>query len=150
MVTDCYRYAIFEIFRVVVEKNLQIITVIWELLLYLQYNNTYMNIIYKGKKGEGVRDLIEYRYSKVYKKLSKDVLFMSYLDVVIRYIESAENINELFEYSTLHFERLKGRNGECSIRIKNGRVERLIVAETENGLEIIVIEIDENHYGRKK
>ncbi len=109
-----------------------------------------MNIIYKGKKGEGVRDLIEYRYSKVYKKLSKDVLFMSYLDVVIRYIESAENINELFEYSTLHFERLKGRNGECSIRIKNGRVERLIVAETENGLEIIVIEIDENHYGRKK
>jgi len=109
-----------------------------------------MKIIYKGKKGEGVRDLVEYKFSKVYKKLSKDKEFISYLDVAIRYIESVASINELFEYSTLHFERLKGRNGECSIRIRNGRVERLIVAETDSGLEIIVIEIDENHYGRKK
>ena len=37
---------------------------------------------------------------------------------------------------------LKGKN--------NGRVERLLFKETEDGIKISLIEINENHYGNKK
>jgi len=32
----------------------------------------------------------------------------------------------------------------------NGRVERLLFAEYENGIRITIIELNETHYGRKK
>ena len=51
-------------------------------------------------------------------------------------------------YSYLHYEKLKYRD-ESSVRIVNGRVERLIFAERDNGIEVLLIEIDDTHYGNK-
>ena len=35
-------------------------------------------------------------------------------------------------------------------RIVNGKVERLLFTETEDGVEVELIEIDSTHYGNKK
>jgi hypothetical protein len=55
----------------------------------------------------------------------------------------------LKEYSFLHYEKLK-HISLSSVRIINGRVERLLFKETEDGIQISLIEINENHYGNKK
>lgn len=56
---------------------------------------------------------------------------------------------KLSQWSFLHYEKLKG-NELSSVRVMNGRVERIIFRETEQGLVIIIIELDEKHYGNKK
>ena len=37
-----------------------------------------------------------------------------------------------------------------SVRLVNGMVERLLFTETEDGIEIELVEIDSTHYGNKK
>lgn len=39
---------------------------------------------------------------------------------------------------------------ESSVRIDNGRVERLLFTEHEYGIEVRLIEIDSSHYGNKR
>lgn len=57
----------------------------------------------------------------------------------------------LSNYSFLHYEQLKDNlSGLSSVRICNGRVERLLFVEKENGVEIRVIELNTKHYGSKK
>ena len=36
-----------------------------------------------------------------------------------------------------------------SVRVMNGRVERLLFHEYNDGIEISLIEIDETHYGQR-
>ena len=59
---------------------------------------------------------------------------------------------ELKPFSFLHYEKLKYQKDEpiSSVRIANGLVERLLFTETEDGIEIELIEIDSTHYGNKK
>ncbi|MCD8203028.1 MAG: hypothetical protein LUD48_05265 [Prevotella sp.] len=54
--------------------------------------------------------------------------------------------------SSLHYEKLRYQNDEpkSCVRLVNGMVERLIFTETEDGIEIELIEIDSTHYGNKK
>lgn len=86
-----------------------------------------------------------------YKRFVKDKAFMVALARVLTTLISASNTSSLKGYSFLHYEKLKGdRAGQSSVRIANNRVERLIFTENESGIEIHVIELNTQHYGRKK
>ena len=52
-------------------------------------------------------------------------------------------------YSCLHYERLRNNAELSSVRVVNGRVERLLFRETEDGIEITIIELNNDHYGNK-
>ena len=52
--------------------------------------------------------------------------------------------------SFLHYEQLTGTNGKSSIRVVNGMVERILFREFEGGIRIIVLSLDDTHYGNKK
>lgn len=61
---------------------------------------------------------------------------------------ATECASNLSQWSFLHYEKLK--NYELSsIRVMNGRVERILFKETENGIVITIIELNETHYGNK-
>ncbi|HMM18766.1 MAG TPA: hypothetical protein PKC47_14800, partial [Petrimonas sp.] len=61
------------------------------------------------------------------------------------------NSTELPNFSFLKYEKLKhGLSGLSSVRIMSNRVERLIFRETEEGIVITILEIDNTHYGNKK
>ena len=98
-----------------------------------------------------LKELIKYGKNNKYKKLSKDKVFCSALVSVYNRLVSVENANELMQFSSLHYEKLKyDRSGQSSVRIQNGRVERLIFEEFDEGIRILLLEINESHYGRKK
>lgn len=62
---------------------------------------------------------------------------------------SVDKVDDLKAYSYLHYEKLKYRT-ESSVRIDNGRIERLIFTEHEEGIEVQLLEIDSTHYGNKR
>lgn len=87
-----------------------------------------------------------------YKQLCKNKkLINGYLRAVgIMYdVDSTEDQKHL---SFLHYEKLKYQHDEpkSSIRLVNGMVERLLFVETDDGIEVELIEIDSTHYGNKK
>lgn len=96
-----------------------------------------------------LEELIFTGKNRKYKKISKDKKFVSALIDVYNYMRSAVCTNDLRPYSFLHYEQLK-HIGLSSVRIMNGRVERLLFAEYENGIRITIIELNETHYGNKK
>ena len=108
-----------------------------------------MKIYFDGKKGEGVKDLIEKGKSGEYKKLSKYSKFLTNLIGLFNILQDEENTDNLKLISYLHYEKLK-HIGLSSVRIIPNRVERLLFKETEDGITIVVIEINEKHYGNKK
>lgn len=84
-----------------------------------------------------------------YKKLCRDKRFVEDYVGVIDLMFSVDKVDDLKTYSFLHYEKLKYRM-ESSVRIDNGRVERLIFTEHEGGIEVRLIEIDSTHYGNKR
>jgi len=59
--------------------------------------------------------------------------------------------DELSMFSFLHYEKLKYQiEPRSSVRLVNGRVERLIFTESADGIEVELIKIDDTHYGNKK
>jgi plasmid maintenance system killer protein len=81
----------------------------------------------------------------------RDARFMSGLRRCLTTLLMAQDTVSLKNYSFLHYEQLKDNlGGLSSVRICNGRVERLLFAEKENGVEIRVIELNTKHYGSKK
>lgn len=82
------------------------------------------------------------------RQLARDKSFMAALGRVFRVLEIVENTNGLKKYSFLHYEILRGVC-RSSIRIMNGRIERLIFEEIDNGLIINLLEINRDHYGNK-
>ena len=107
-----------------------------------------LNIIFKD---ESLEEIYQYGTTKDkrYRKLCRNNSFVMAFQRVIRTMEGVENTSKLSDFSYLHYEKLKHR-GQSSVRIKNDMVERLLFTETEDGLEIELIEIDRNHYGKKK
>ena len=62
-----------------------------------------------------------------------------------------DNVDCLNGFSFLHYERLKYHwSGYSSVRLSNRYVHRLIFTETQDGLQVELIEIDDAHYGYKK
>ena len=86
---------------------------------------------------------------KRYKKLCRNKKFVEAYQRVIRTMQSVENTSQLSNFSYLHYEKLK-HCSMSSIRIKNNMVERLLFTETEDGIEVELIEINRDHYGNKK
>lgn len=88
---------------------------------------------------------------KPYKDYAKDKNFTERLQTVVETMRSVDNASELSCFSFLKYEKLKySYSGFSSVRIINNRVERLIFKETEKGLKITIIEINDTHYGNKK
>lgn len=88
---------------------------------------------------------------KPYKDYAKDKKFTKQLQDIVSLMTSVDVAPEISNYSFLKYEKLKHEySGCCSVRIMNGRVERLIFKETEKGLEITIIELNNTHYGNKK
>ncbi len=88
------------------------------------------------------------RYKKVCRNKKLLVGYQRAVGVMI----SADSTKELRCVSFLHYEKLKyqGQEQKSSVRLVNGRVERLIFTESEGGIEVELIEIDNTHYGNKK
>lgn len=84
-----------------------------------------------------------------YKKISRDKKFVSKLKDIYNLMRGVEHVSRLRDYSFLHYEQLR-HISLSSVRIFNNRVERLLFRETETGLEITLVELNEDHYGNKK
>lgn len=85
---------------------------------------------------------------KKYKKLSKDKKLVDGFRRAVSVMYGVKCASELKNYSFLHYEQLRYRN-ESSVRIVNGRIERLLFQERADGIEVLLIEIDDTHYGNK-
>lgn len=84
-----------------------------------------------------------------YKKYAKDKQFMEALARDYNVMLSVESADKLAQFSFLHYEKLVGI-GQSSVRVMNGRVERILFRETDKGVIITIIELNTTHYGRKK
>lgn len=98
---------------------------------------------------QDLEELILTGTNNKYKQLARDDRFMVALGRAYRVLEVVEKASDLKMYSFLHYEQLKGI-GKSSIRIMNGRIERLIFEENVNGLVIKILELNRDHYGDEK
>ena len=99
---------------------------------------------------DDLRELIFYGANAgKYKKIARDKKFVKKLIDIYNLMKSVEHVSHLRNYSFLHYEQLK-HIPLSSVRIFNNRVERLLFRETETGLEITLIELNDDHYGNKK
>ena len=85
-----------------------------------------------------------------YKKYIRNAKFMKALAIAYNYLRLSERASDLRSISFLHYEQLAGTNGMSSIRVVNGMVERILFREFEGGIRIIVLSLDNTHYGNKK
>ena len=104
-----------------------------------------MRVVFEDKELE---NLILLHQSKKYKRYQRDSKFLNALDRVFNTLQGAANTQELRLFSYLHYEKLKYVD-LSSVRVINGRVERLLFREIEDGIEITLIELDNTHYGRR-
>lgn len=105
-----------------------------------------MKISFEDKN---LKELIENGKNSKYKKFSRDRSFMNGLSRVVATLSAVSCCNDLRMFSWLHYEQLRNV-GVSSVRVLNGRVERLIFRELNDGIEIVLIELNRTHYGNKK
>ncbi len=106
-----------------------------------------MLIIFEDKDLE---QLITTGRNSKYKKYTRNKKFMKALVTAYNYLRLSDQASDLRSVSFLHYEQLSGTNGKSSIRVVNGMVERIIFREFEGGIRIIVLSLDDTHYGKKK
>lgn len=107
-----------------------------------------MNVIFKDNALQELYETGKTKDNK-YKKLCRNkCLIEDYISVVDLMI-SVDKVDDLKAYSYLHYEKLRHRP-ESSVRIDNGRVERLIFTEHDDGIEVRLLEINSTHYGNKR
>ena len=86
-----------------------------------------------------------------YKRLSKNKKLVAGYQRAVSLMYDVDSTEELKPFSFLHYEKLKYQKEPLSsVRLVNGMVERLLFTETEDGIEVELIEIDSTHYGNKK
>lgn len=120
----------------------------WELLLSLQSKLFIeMEVLFEDTDLE---ELIKTgTNSGKYKMLARDKKFTQKIADIYNTMCSVERTCDLVQFSFLHYEKLKHID-LSSVRIFNNRVERLLFRETEKGLIIILIKLDDTHYGKGK
>ena len=96
---------------------------------------------------DDLRELILYGMNAG--RIARDKKFVKKLTDIYNLMKSVEHVSKLRDYSFLHYEQLR-HISLSSVRIFNNRVERLLFRETETGLEITLIELNDDHYGNKK
>lgn len=87
--------------------------------------------------------------SRKYKQLCKNKKLVDGYIRAVGIMFDVDSTAELSMYSFLHYEKLK-KDPRSSVRLVNGLVERLLFTETDDGIEVELIEIDSTHYGNKK
>lgn len=99
---------------------------------------------------DALKELYETRATKDkrYRKYVRDKTLIKAYIKTVNAMRGVENAACLRELSFLHYEQLRHLH-TSSVRILNGRVERLIFSEHEGGVKIRLIEIDNTHYGNK-
>ncbi len=107
-----------------------------------------MKITFKDEALSELYETGKTRDSK-YKKLCRDKKLVEGYIRAVSIMYRTETTMELAEYSFLHYEKL-AHDPRSSVRIVNGKIERLLFTETEDGIEVELIEIDSTHYGNKK
>lgn len=107
-----------------------------------------MNVIFVDEALEELYETGSTKDSR-YKKLCRNRKFVEAYMLVIETFLATEKTNDLKMFSFLHYEKLRHRQ-QSSVRILNGFVERLIFTEHSDGIEVQLIEIDSNHYGKKR
>lgn len=86
-----------------------------------------------------------------YKKLMRNAALVRGYQRAVTVMYDMETTDDLRRFSFLHYERLKYKMPSMSsVRIVNGRIERLLFTETEDGISVELIEINDTHYGNKK
>lgn len=83
-------------------------------------------------KDPDLQELILTGKNRKYEKYSRDRKFMEGLARAYKVMLNVANNASL-----------------SSVRVLNGRVERLLFRETEDGIEITLIELNTDHYGNK-
>ena len=106
-----------------------------------------MIIIFADKDLE---ELINTGQNKKYKKYSKDKKFLEGLARAHRIMQTVAKAEGLKPYSYLHYEKLRNNTNLSSVRPVANRVERLLFKEIDGGIEITIIELNNDHYGNKK
>ena len=100
---------------------------------------------------EDLRELYTTGYCNRYKAVSKNQRLLLGFFSAVEFLLAASNTSDLASVSKFHYEKLKYQySGLSSIRLANGFVHRLLFREDEEGLEVLLIEIDDTHYGNKK
>ncbi len=98
-----------------------------------------------------LEELILLHKNRKYKRIERSKKLMEGLSRTYKILCEVADIKSLKNFSILHYEKLKyNYKGKSSVRINTGSVERLIFTEKENGIEINLIELEDNHYGNKK
>ena len=88
--------------------------------------------------------------SKVYKDVERNPVLYKGFTRAVDSMMSSPNIEDLKKLSFLHYEQLKYQySGFSSVRLSNRYVHRLLFTESENGIEVQLINIDDTHYGNK-
>lgn len=87
--------------------------------------------------------------SRKYKQVCKSKKLVNGYIRAVKLMQDVQSTKELSTFSFLHYEKL-AHDPRSSVRIVNGMVERLIFLETDNGIEVELIEINSTHYGNKK
>lgn len=95
-------------------------------------------------------ELIRTGNNNRYKRYSRDRRFMEGLARVYKVMLNVADTDGLKLYSFLHYEKLANNVNLSSVRVLSGRVERLLFRELDDGVEIIIIELNNDHYGNKK
>lgn len=87
-----------------------------------------------------------------YKQICKNRKLVEGYMRAVKIMFDVETTEDLRPFSFLHYEKLKYQHDEpkSSVRLVNGMVERLLFTETDEGIEVELIEIDSTHYGNKK
>ena len=134
-------------------KNIAKITKYGNFYLPLQLIDkakTLMKVIFKD---DALADLYENGKTNdsKYKKLCKNKKLVAGYQRAVSLMYNVDSTEELKPFSFLHYEKLKYQKEPLSsVRLVNGMIERLLFTETEDGIEVELIEIDSTHYGNKK
>ena len=109
-----------------------------------------MRIIFKD---EALSELYESGRTEdnKYKKMCRNKKLIAGYQRAVSIMYDVDSTEDLRPFSFLHYEKLKYlKEPLSSVRLVNGMVERLLFTETEDGIEIELVEIDSTHYGNKK
>lgn len=87
-----------------------------------------------------------------YKQICKNRKLIDGYVKAVSIMYDVDSTEDLKPFSFLHYEKLKYQRDEpkSSVRLVNGMVERLLFVETDDGIEVELIEINSTHYGNKK
>lgn len=101
-------------------------------------------------KDEALEELYYTGFTKDrrYRKICRSDRLVKGYQRAVRSMFNSPSTETLKQLSFLHYEQLRYSN-LSSVRIVNGSIERLLFTESEDGIEVELIEIDDTHYGNK-